>query len=324
MLSWDFGLWAAAKNGSPLHLILPAKSGESFDDLIGSICSNFEITRQKPDVQLLNSERASARSKDVWLERDDIACRLADRIFPISIRPGGKLEALLRDPEISAKICRDFQVDYESLPYGLPKWASLSYDCRDLRTLGRDFVFHLTRASAGPWPNENAAGFSRAIAQTFEGYPRDGYRTIEAIVDTRRILGSTHRIRNNLPAVCFSELEPEQLLRLVKWRARYARYSFEPYAIGIRKQAACSVGVQPVEYDEGGKRVPASIYHQGRGKDGHWMTEREWRLSGDLDLSKISPQDLVVVTATHDEKRQLAAKTTWQIASFGFDLESGT
>ncbi len=93
----------------------------------------------------------------------------------------------------------------------------------------------------------------------------------------------------------------------MKWRARYAEMSFEPYGVGIRKEKASKLGIRPVIYYEGAK--PAEFAStpwlcQSVGTKTDWRQEAEYRHHGDLTLD-ISPQDIVLFCKTAKEANQL-------------------
>jgi hypothetical protein len=112
---------------------------------------------------------------------------------------------------------------------------------------------------------------------------------------------------------------------MVRFRARYARYSFEPYAIAIDEQAAVRCGARAVRY--GAIGGDDARFMQGSGVAGHWEAEREWRIVGDLDLRCLAPSEVLVVTATDSEARELERTCSFPVSSFGYvaiDTERAT
>lgn len=84
----------------------------------------------------------------------------------------------------------------------------------------------------------------------------------------------------------------------MRWLPKRVSWNFEPYGVAIRKEAASRIGIRPViyGYDDDYELLanPDRPYFQSRGrKDVDWSMEREWRHIGDLDLSKIPPEDLI-------------------------------
>lgn len=102
---------------------------------------------------------------------------------------------------------------------------------------------------------------------------------------------------------------------LVRFRARYARYAFEPYGLVISERAAREAGASPVTYASEPSGDP---FEQGPGRGGHWKREREWRVLGDLDLRALHPGEVRVVTATASEADALATWSPYEVTSFGY------
>ena len=145
-------------------------------------------------------------------------------------------------------------------------------------------------------------------------YARSGFATLKRIVEEQRIRGSTFRARCGVARVCLSACSEKEALRLVRFRARYARYSFEPYCVVLAQDAVKKAGGRPVTYGNGSKDDP---FVQGEGENGNWRGEREWRVFGDLDLRAIRVSDILVVTATDSEAEELRRQSPYRVASFG-------
>jgi hypothetical protein len=101
----------------------------------------------------------------------------------------------------------------------------------------------------------------------------------------------------------------------------------EPYAVGIRVAAARAAGIEPVAYDGGARGAERdssadsfsdSALRQGRGDDGAWEAEREWRAVDDVDLARFDPSDVVVFTATDREASELSRECPFRVVAFGF------
>jgi hypothetical protein len=58
-------------------------------------------------------------------------------------------------------------------------------------------------------------------------------------------------------------------------------------------------------------------FAQGAGAEGHWRQEKEWRVLGDVDLRSVDASDVLVVTATEREARDLRGWSPYKVKSFG-------
>ena len=106
--------------------------------------------------------------------------------------------------------------------------------------------------------------------------------------------------------VAFTELSPVASIPLMRWRSRWARWSFEPYGIAISRDWALGNGLKPVRYvtesewtSLTGSEKP--FCHRVGGNAGAWPAEREWRCHGDLGLSAV-PSDLLRVIVRDQEE----------------------
>jgi len=129
-------------------------------------------------------------------------------------------------------------------------------------------------------------------------YVRDAGATLGRIVAERRIRGSVWRIPGKKSAVAFSALSPGEAVRLMRWRKRFARMSFEPYGIAIEKNVLAGMGAREVIYMKNGIILSDGderIFTHSAGENGRWTDEREWRLPGDLDLKTIPADSVRIV-----------------------------
>jgi hypothetical protein len=114
-----------------------------------------------------------------------------------------------------------------------------------------------------------------------------------------RIRGSSWRIAEKTSMVAFTELSPLDSIPLMRWRPRWARWSFEPYGIAIRREIAEQLGARPVRYVSDKEWRSLSLderpFAHGEGEDGEWPAEREWRMAGDVDLRAISTEGLRII-----------------------------
>jgi len=308
LLSWELALWRAAANGADVHLVCPLAGGADRERLAEEVLAAFALRSERVDWHWVRAQ-ASGR-KSAWLLRDRVAVQLADEVAEVSVRPSGRLAKLML--EVGTKCTKTFAVPYERSARG-PAWEHrCPVHAGDLWTEGA--LVHLTRASDGPWPGEPRWKFFEDVASSTDRYVRDGFQTLCRIVRERCIRGSSFRARGGR-RVSLTACTPEEVLGLIRFRARYARYGFEPYAVVFSSGAARQLEVRPVCY--GDEDVPAPLL-QGPGKDGHWRREKEWRVLGDLDFSGLDLREVKIVVATEAEARELGTWCPYPVGCFGY------
>ncbi len=296
-LQWDLVTYLAGLSGVPVRLIM--KHG-------GDACDTGEYERLKTGFGLddrhttpmyLAAESVSARHhpKDLWQERDRAAVGAADEIYPVSLRPHGRLDSLLGEPAYRGKVRNDFRVPWSPNNF-IPRY---SLDGRSWRKLpDGEWLVHWTRSNSGKWPGERDADFFRDLLADGSRYVRDAGSTLRRILDERRIRGSSWRMPGGAKAVSFSALSPGGAIELMRWRARYVRMSFEPYGVAVERNVLEELGAREVNYtDERMCEYTADerLFMQSSGEKGLWTREREWRLPGDLDLSKLTERSVRIV-----------------------------
>ncbi|KAA5540957.1 hypothetical protein FYK55_18800 [Roseiconus nitratireducens] len=171
-----------------------------------------------------------------------------------------------------------------------PDWA-----CTDGR-----WLVHCTRGRQGPWPGQSEQQHRDSLlladrddSGCLAGSPLDSLRRIARV---RRLVGCALATNRRWPVVCFSERSLASLLSDRRYRPHLHRWDYEPYGVAIRTSAARRAGLRPVLYGDQGERAtlaPSDQYRfQARGTTFDWTAEREWRMLGDLDLSRFSRDDV--------------------------------
>jgi len=246
-------------------------------------------------------------AKDLWKKRDVAALGAADIMYPVSIRPGGRLATLLRDPDISRKVSDEFRI-----PWGGSRLKSHrpSYD------LGGqsfnpfppgDWLIHWTRAAQGPWPGEKAWEFYRDLIDHPERYVRSARDTLMRMLLEGIIRGSSWKIPGGERSVSFTSLPPKAAVALMRWRKRFVRYSFEPYGIAIRRDVLVNLGARPIRYAQRGNALrDEGLFVQSPGEKGDWTREQEWRIRGDMALDDLKASDFIVVVPEARDAEDLA------------------
>lgn len=304
-LNWELQCYLAARAGVAQIIILPATRTHFHHRMIE--CA--DQLGVDPDLtEFLPLEAARENLRNYGEERDRFILEMADRIIPVSVRPNGRLESLLRVIQPHGKIDASMQIHWAGSP-GLPVKLPDAEAVRNIvDPILEGWLIHWTRASQGPWPGEKKCDFFRDLLESRSEYPRSAQKTFQRILSEKKIRASSWRIRNNQPVVAFSALPPSQALRLMRWRPRYVRFSFEPFGIAVEPKTASASGIRKVIYlespDPPPEGIPAYLF-QGRGKKGDWPIEQEHRHPGDFDLSglnrnEIQPADLMeMITKTN-------------------------
>lgn len=248
-----------------------------------------------------------------------LAIDIADVLIPIAIRPGGNLEKLIASHP-NKEIINELKTNYfkqSSERIVPPESDTISQQLIDINW---DHICHWTHTLNGPWPGQSRGDYYRNIAES-DIYPNSGLGSLINILRTKRIYASSGNIRENQKAVAFSNLHPKDMLSLMSWRKRYVRYNFEPYGIAVTRQVAAASGIRPVIYG------PLSLYRrladsdkpffQNEGENGgEWRPENEWRHLNDIDLSRFSISDLLVIVRDKSEIEAINKLGEWRIISY--------
>ncbi|RME23924.1 MAG: hypothetical protein D6800_09230 [Candidatus Zixiibacteriota bacterium] len=316
MPTWELVTVSAALAHVPLQLVLPPLGDAGADT--NAFISGFGLDPAMTTVHVLESKDPKQPKADRLLRRDEVIVSEADILVPIAVKPHGNMAALLAAHR-QRKTCVDrFRVTAKTrlAPVGYRIPAD-TINPR-LAELAGPFLFHWTRACHGPWPDESPFTYYRDIINS-PSYPRSAFETLRRIVSHRRLIASPWRMPGNIPTVSFSACPPASMAPLMRWRARYRRMSFEPYAIGIRRTVAEDVGIRPVCYYRGDNPLAGSDdiwLSQSAGRQTDWRHEHEYRHRGDLNLSAISDTDLVLITRTRSEATALSQVTGLRVYPF--------
>ncbi|MBI2565430.1 MAG: hypothetical protein HYV63_00175 [Candidatus Schekmanbacteria bacterium] len=183
-----------------------------------------------------------------------------------------------------------------------------------------EYLFHYTRARPGPWPDQSRMDY---FAELRNGGQYSGHRgrdALERILDHRKIYASSRLIRGGVSVVCFTDRSPAAIRSLTRWSRGQTRWSFEPYAIAVRRRYAVARGVAPVLHLSAGHHAELAREQQFRYQrfeppECDWTAEGEWRHAGDFDFSDVTPEDLTVITPTAAEALSLRARGDCRVLS---------
>lgn len=316
MNTWELILWAVGEYGGDAIVLCPEPSDRSRSRAIVETALDFELVPEKHAWMFIEGSGESRSKKAWWRQRDRLAFDLASRIIPVSMRTGGRLESMMKDKSDDSEIDDGYRVEYRSRSHGE---STINLPSRCPTVSGWSFLTHWTSRSNGPWPGERSSDYYRAIFESGGEYSRSAYFTLLRILDENRLRASGDHIRGNTPVVAFTALQPSEAIPLMRWRKRYVRPTFEPYGIAIHDRAAPAMGIKPVIYI--GSNEIKEIDHsvdpvmvQGYGV-GDWPAEKEWRAVGDIDLSEIPADDVIVLVPTEEEASAIREITRFRASS---------
>ncbi len=293
--TWELAACLTAKNKGSQIIISPEIDNEEGDTIFRDTLDRFDLNPDNTAMVFTAVESKANKPKSGWIMRDKAALHLADRIVPVSIRRGGKLQALIKNLDSRKEIDPRFSIEYNQ-PLSRP--ARYNIETVNRRYPAIDYIIHWTRTCHGPWPGEKESRYYERLLKSGDEYTNNGFNTLINIIREQRIRASSRKIRKGIRAVGFSDMNPGEMLGWMRWLPKRVNWNFEPYGVGIRKDTAIRMGIRPVIY--GGRddydKIPADDrpYFQGAGeKDVDWRQEREWRHIGDLDLSAIPEKDFI-------------------------------
>ncbi len=317
MNTYELVLYLASRSGARMIVLLPPAS-VSDNVTAAEIIRDFHLDPRRCSFVPITD--AGKRPKDWWIERDSIAIRAADIILPVSVNPDGTLARLIRlHKKAEAAVDESF-----SSPYDLHRRGTyLPIDPSTISPIdGKTWnsLTHWTRSLSGPWPDETKYDFYRSVAESDEVYSHSALATLENILRSGVLCGSAQKIRGEFKVVPFTDLSPCEAVKLMRWRARFVRWNFEPYGIAVDRDCARSIGIRPVIYarpaDHANLPDEDKPYFQNMGeRGGDWKPEREWRYHGDVRLSAIPASKMKIIVRRPSEIDQIQHLTSSEVIS---------
>jgi hypothetical protein len=180
------------------------------------------------------------------------------------------------------------------------------------------YLIHYTRSCGGPWPGQTIADYLTALVEDRPGAAHTGFDSLLRILGEGVIRGSRRLTRGGSPVVCFTELFPNQLQERTSWRPGLLRWSFEPYGIAIKKDRLFELGARPVIY-------AGEAFFRDLSEDLHylfqlhasqtmsWSAEREWRIKGDLALSRLSGEDMFLIVPRPEDAERVSTRFGFRV-----------
>jgi len=321
IVTWELLVHLAAANSGRQIILCPVTVECQENELFNNTVADFALDADKCAMLFVGSARKGRSPKKNWPGRDAQAVAMAQKIFPISIRPGGRLDTLLKANADSGKIDDSFHIDYAPPTYG-PAHYDISRI--KLEVENWDFITHWTRTRHGPWPGEPRAAFYSRLLASENRYPNSALDTLINIISERKIRASSDKIRDSFPAIGFSECHPNDILKILRWCPRRVNWNFEPYGVAISRSVAEKMGAKPVIYGTGEDyrkfSESAKPFFQSRGGEAvDWSGEREWRHIGDIDLNQIRDDQIMFFVWRRSEAEYLRKMTPSPVVAFKED-----
>jgi hypothetical protein len=187
------------------------------------------------------------------------------------------------------------------------------------------WLTHCTRQPGETWPGEPQTDFVDEVLLS-ESSDRSPLAALLRILSQETLIASGVGIRGESPVVCFSASPLTKLLKNRTWQRHRTRWDFEPFGICIRQAVLNKLGARPVQYGDDetwatlGKPDRPWFQKQasqvGSGTV-DWSSEQEWRVRGDLDLSRIEADEAFVFVPTEAAASEVRAVSRWPVVVVG-------
>jgi len=302
---WNIVTVLAGKNGMEIILIVKAQDDREGQNEFKRLIVEFALDKNRTSPLYLG-ENAVNQPKKLWILRDNLALKTADVVYPISIRPGGKLDNLLLKSDFNAEVRNDFRIDWLK-EKEVEKRLVYDFSGRVINSFPEGkWLVHWTRSSRGLWPGEKAWKFYRDLFENPHTYVRSARETLIKILTERLIRGSSWKLPGKLKAVSLTSLAPGEAVPLMRWRKRFVMYSFEPYGIAIKRDILVRMGAMEVQYEKPhAGSLSEKLFVQSPGEKGDWTKEKEWRIPGDLRFDTIDKNDYFVIVPDESDSENI-------------------
>lgn len=155
-------------------------------------------------------------------------------------------------------------------------------------------------------------------------YP-SGFNRLSAIIDSGVIHGTSTTIEGSIPAVCFTECSPLEILEMLKvmqapvedlpYEHRGIEWRRSKHGIAIKREALIQYGARPVIHGENSFKARLSNDELWRFKifdpsvqHDDWTFEREFRVPKKVELNALDSLDIVLIVENRAEQFELLAK----------------
>lgn len=181
-----------------------------------------------------------------------------------------------------------------------------------------EWLLHWTRSTVGPWPNQKEQEFDDELILGCHSSDRSALATLLRIVHEGKLWASSDAIRGGHRVVSFTEVPLRDFRHRRTYRRHRRRYDFEPWGIAIRRDVLKSAGVRAVIYgNEDTWRTVSGLdqpFFQNIGTgDGWTQDEREWRITGHVQLEELPTSAVVVFVDSDSARRIVQEQTDWLV-----------
>ncbi len=301
-ITYELTLNSLSRVGATVEVVVTVEQLKKYADdeesLERYLFDEFKLPSEH--LRLLTVEVDESKKVNSQHLRDHEILFRADVIVPISIRPGGFWDTeISANSALSAKVDSRFKVPYQSNSTTIKE----RYDNRQLNpktALRLDkCLVHWTRTTNHHWPGEKRWEFLDALAEAHNTYPRSALCTLQRILVEKRIRGSARHMPNSTAMVSLTSGSLTESVSLMKYRARYREMTIEPFAIALPLEAAKGLGASQVTYYTPPEMTLLSqkeklFAHSTGVSDTDWKKEKEWRVLGDVDLTSVWNELLIL------------------------------
>ncbi len=309
---WELGIWAVSEALGTVVILMPFRKHtpkRTIEEKASRLLIEFGLLPQNALVVPYYLPNAAQSEKKTWRSRDEWIINKAHSLFPVSLRPKGFMDRTVAESGIKSKTDFQFQIKYEP-PKSYPLLIISEEDLSPrLELTSKDYLIHWTRRSSGPWPGESRSRFYRNLNSSAAIPPHMAFATLMNIIDEGTLRGTSWRMPSAKKMVSFSETSAARMINLMGWQRRYVRPRFEPYGIAISKEKLGELGARIVKYGSHEERLKLSVrdrlYFQTAGENSYWPIEEEWRLEGNLELSSLSSEDILIIVHTEEDALEM-------------------
>lgn len=314
---WEYTAWYAARRSIPLIMALSPDRIDSLSDRIVDLAVRLALDPQRTFFVMPITDKTLSKEEKLHL-RDCLAFDIADYRFPVVVRPKGFWEKTLSCVPYSGD---RYRVSFpKSQP---PEWRRIMDKRLSASNTGSfdDMMVHWTRGTYGPWIGEVEADYFEALTVAKLGNPRDGLATLKHIAAEGILRGSGKLIKGGVPVISFMPLDINSIGQQSRFRTALGNWTFEPYGIALPRTVLEQIGARPVIYGSQesytvlpDEERPYFQYHGSRDSDTDWEREREWRITGDVDISSFKDQ-VLLITPMESEAEQLRGTMPYRVVS---------
>jgi hypothetical protein len=186
------------------------------------------------------------------------------------------------------------------------------------------YLTHSTRRREGPWPDQEGTDYLDDLILARQDADHSALAALKRIVKRKRLIATAETIRGGTPVVSLTAVPLAELHRLRVFRPHRGRWDFEPYGICIHRDWLQSIGTRPVQYgnDELWESLPPDerpFFQLRRTRRSvqadpiDWAVEDEWRVIGDIDLSKLPADAALLFVSNEAHAQEMAAISRWPV-----------